>query len=184
MSKLIRRIESERMVIRPLENEDYAAWMAGFENSKPSQHKYDEGNIDMSFCTEEWFAQKVDKYHKLAEEDKCYIFGIFRKEDQAYLGTIDFSTLSRDDFQWARLGYTIHNQYWRRGYGKEAVAAAISFAFDKLDYHRIEAHINLDNNHSIKCAESVGMKFECIRKGFIYENDAWTDHLIYYVNAN
>lgn len=97
---------------------------------------------------------------------------------------IDIATLARADFQWGSFGYTIHNQYWRKGYGKEAVSEALHIAFEHLKFHRIEAHINLDNIPSKKLAESVGMAFECVRKGFIYENDEWTDHFVYYKNFN
>ncbi len=177
-------IETERLVIRPLNNEDYTTWYTQFENRLPSQHRYDEGKLDMGVCTKKWFQQLVDNHRSLALEDKIYVFGIFRKADNAHLGAIDFSTLLRDDFQWARVGYTIHNQFWRKGYAKEAVKAAIHFAFEKLNYHRIEAHINLDNFPSIKLAESVGMEFECVRKGFIYEFEEWTDNLVYYINRS
>jgi RimJ/RimL family protein N-acetyltransferase len=174
--------ETERLVIRPLKKTDYKSWLKGYETRLPSQHKYDEGKRDMKICTEEWFSELINNHQKMASDDKVYVFGIFRKEDNVHLGAIDFSTIMRDDFQWARFGYTIHNQFWRKGYGKEAVKAAITLAFEKLNYHRIEAHINLDNIPSIKLAESIGMEFECIRKGFIYEFDEWTDNLIYYIN--
>ena len=62
---------------------------------------------------------------------------------------------------------------------KEAVRAALIAGFDRLDYHRIEAAINLDNQASIALAQSVGMQKECIRRGFLYENEQWVDHLIY-----
>ncbi len=55
-------------------------------------------------------------------------------------------------------------------------------AFKELGFHRLEAHINLDNIASQKTAEVAGMQFECIRKGFIYEYDAWTDNVIYVIN--
>ena len=96
---------------------------------------------------------------------------------------VDFSTLARGEFQWGRIGYTIHNQYWKKGYGKEAVQEALHIAFTPLGFHRIEAHINLDNVPSMKLAESAGMKFECKREGFLFEFGEWTDHLVYYVNA-
>jgi RimJ/RimL family protein N-acetyltransferase len=51
-----------------------------------------------------------------------------------------------------------------RWVGKEAVNAALNLAFEKINYHRIEAHINLNNIASIKLAESVGMVYECTRK--------------------
>ena len=137
----------------------------------------------MSECTLEWFHSLVEKHQELALSDSTYIFGVFSKVDGTHIGMIDFSTLARDYFQWGRIGYTVHNQYWRNGYGKESVNAALNLAFQQLEYHRIEAHINLDNMTSIKLIESVGMEFECMRKSFIYEDNEWTDHLVYYKNA-
>ncbi len=177
------RTETERLVIRFIEEDDYSSWLTEYENRLPSQHKYDDGKIDMGICTKEWFSELVTQHYQMAVDDNVYVFSVFRKEDNAHIGVIDFSTIMRREFQWARFGYTIHNHFWRRGYGKEAVKAAIELAFEKLNYHRIEAHINLDNNASIKLAESVGMVYECTRKGFIYEDDEWTDHLVYYINA-
>lgn len=178
------RSETERLVIRPLKKDDYENWLYEFEGRYPSQHRHDKGKIDMSECTRDWFNRLVDKHQKFAIEDTAHIFGVFRKADGAHLGMVDFSTFARDEFQWGRIGYTIHNQYWRKGYGKEAVEAALALAFTELKFHRIEAHINLDNPPSIKLAESVGMEFECIRKGFLFENNEWTDHLIYFKNSN
>lgn len=183
MNKFNYVAETERLIIRPYNKEDYSNWLTQFNNRMPSQHKYDDGKVDMSICTEEWFRELVNHHQQLASDDKVYVLGVFRKEDNVHLGAIDFSTIMRDDFQWARFGYTIHNQFWRQGYGKESVKAALNLAFEKLNYHRIEAHINLDNISSIKLAESVGMQFECIRKGFIYEFDEWTDNLIYFINS-
>lgn len=177
------KIETERLIIRPLMNEDYNIWLNGFENRFPSQNRHDVGKMDMRECTVEWFHHLVEKHQAFALSDSTYIFSIFTKVDGSHIGMIDFSTLARDDFQWGRIGYTIHNQYWKNGYGKESVNAALNLAFRQLQYHRIEAHINLDNTPSIKLIESVGMQFECIRKGFIYEHNEWVDHLVYYKNA-
>ena len=176
-------IETDRLVIRPLKNEDYQNWLHAFENRLPSQYRHDKGIMDMSECTEEWYTDLVKTHQELALNDIAHVFGIFRKSDGKHIGLIDFSTLARDVFQWARIGYTIHNQYWQKGYGKEAVKAALHIGFQDLKFHRIEAHINLDNLPSIELAKSVGMKYESIREGFIYENEEWTDHLVYYINA-
>ncbi|WP_075618864.1 GNAT family N-acetyltransferase [Paenisporosarcina indica] len=176
--------ETERLIVRPLKKSDYEKWLNGFNNRFASHHRHDEGKIDMQECTQEWFANLVDKYQRLAKNDIAHVFDIFRKQDGVHLGTVDFSTLARDDFQWARIGYTIHNQYWQQGYAKEAVREALQIAFRDLGFHRIEAHINIDNEPSMKLAEAVGMKFECKREGFIFEFGEWTDNLIYFINAN
>ncbi|MEO0376306.1 MAG: GNAT family protein [Cyanobacteria bacterium P01_A01_bin.17] len=86
------------------------------------------------------------------------------------------TAIQRNVFQWANLGYIIHNQFWRHGFGKETVTAAGS---EHLSYHRIEAAINIDNDASIQLVKSVGLERECIRRGFWYENKRWVDHLIY-----
>ncbi|MBM7694776.1 putative nucleotidyltransferase [Peribacillus deserti] len=92
------RSETERIIIRPLKRVDYRNWLNEFESRFPSQNRHDKGRIDMSECTEEWFANLVAKHQELALNDKAHIFGIFRKEDNKHLGMIDFSTLSREKF--------------------------------------------------------------------------------------
>ncbi|RPF52211.1 RimJ/RimL family protein N-acetyltransferase [Aquisalibacillus elongatus] len=176
--------ETERLVIKPLKKADYNNWLHEFESRYPSQHRHDQGKMDMSDCTLEWFHRLVDKHQELALQDIAYVFGVFRKDDGKHLGMVDFSTLARDDFQWGRVGYSIHNQYWRNGYGKESVKEALNIAFKYLNFHRIEAHINIANQPSSKLAESVGMEYECTRKGFIYEFGQWTDNLVYFKNSN
>ena len=57
--------ETDRLVIRPLEKGDYTTWLTEFENRLPSQHKYDEGKIDMSICTKEWFEDLVDNHQRI-----------------------------------------------------------------------------------------------------------------------
>ena len=171
--------KTNRIIVRPLEKRDYDTWLSGFTNRLVSQHVYDPGKLDMSDCTSVWFGQLVDTHQSLAHEDRAHVFGIFRLEDGIHLGMVDFSTLARDGFHWGRVGYTIHNQHGQNGYGTEAVDLAMRIAFDDLNFQRIEAHINLDNEASVRLAERVGMSYECTREGFIFENDEWVDHLVY-----
>lgn len=91
-------------------------------------------------------------------------------------------TILRMDYQWAMIGYSIHNQHWGNGYATEAVLAAKQLFFDQLEFHRIELHINTDNHLSVKVAEKTGFQYECTRKSFSYEEGEWKDFLIYYQN--
>ncbi len=175
--------ETDRLIIRPYTIHDYWNWYTGHDNRLPSQHKYDQGRVDLSQCSEQWFYDMVYKHQHLAQKDELYIYGIFCKKDKKHIGALDFSTLLRLNFQWARFGYGIHNQFWRNGYGKEAVIRALELGATNLGYHRIEAHINVDNGPSIKLAESCGLKYECTRKAFILEDGKWTDNAIYFINT-
>lgn len=181
MTSWILTINTERLILRPQQSSDYDSWYAGFASRLPKQHKYDEGQVDLNHCDLAWFSELCQRHQKLSLNDEVYVFGVFSRQTNQHLGNIDLSTIRRQENQWANLGYSIHNRYWRQGFGKEAVRAALVAGFNELSYHRIEAAINLDNHASIALAQSVGMKKECIRRGFIYEDDQWVDHLIYVV---
>ncbi|MGB8699027.1 MAG: GNAT family protein [Thermosynechococcaceae cyanobacterium] len=172
-------LETERLILRPQVSEDYAAWLAGFSGRLPSQDQYDEGPIDLKGCDRPWFASVCQRHQDQALRDYAYIFGIFAKQTHQHLGNVDLSTIQREAKQWANLGYSIHNQYWRQGFGKEAVKALLIAGFEILRYHRIEAAINLDNHRSIALVQSLGLQKECIRRGFYYEQEQWVDHVIY-----
>ncbi len=170
---------NKNIEIRARKLEDYDMYVKSYLEQQPSQRKYDQGYKSMNFATKEWYSAKLDEWDALADSDVAYLFGIFRISDGAMVGYCDLATQYREDYQIGMVGYAIFNQYWNGGYAKEAVEAMIHIGFNKLDYHRLEAHINLDNEISKKVVVSSGFKFEGIREKYIRENDLWTDHEVY-----
>ncbi len=176
--------ETERLTIRPLVLEDYRAFLEGYQFSLPAQNRFDEGVFDTDFMTKEWYDGLLARRKREAEADDCYMLNIFRKEDGASLRYCDITPHYRGDFQYARIGYTIHNQFWHQGYATEAVRAMINIAFEQLGLHRLEAHVNLDNPASKRVLLKAGFRFECVREKFILEDGVWTDNEVYYVNRD
>ena len=150
-------IETDRLILRPYKKEDYQNWYEQFDGRKASQYKYDEGRPhDMTRSTEGWFTNWIKNFSLLAKRDEMYILGIFRKQDGVNVGKVELIKILRMDYQWAMMGYSIHNQFWKQGYGRESVQAAMEAFFRELDFHRIELHINIDNKPSIRLAENTG----------------------------
>lgn len=172
-------IYTERLILRSQQPDDYDVWYAGFSGRLPKQHQYDDGWVCLDHCSRQWFIDLCERHRQEALNDQCFVFGIFSRLTGQHVGNIDLSTIHRGAYQWAVLGYEIHNQHWQQGFGKESVKAALIAGFETLGYHRIEAAINLDNQASIALAQSVGMNKECVRQGFLYEDEQWVDHLIY-----
>ena len=52
-----------------------------------------------------------------------------------------------------------------------------------MGFHRLEAHVNLDNPASQRVLTRAGFTREGIRKAFLRENGVWTDNLIYTIIA-
>lgn len=173
--------QMDDVIIRPLTILDYDEWFLGYDNQLESKSKYDEGKFDTSFLTKQWYEDKLIERELLANDDRCYLFNIFRVEDGVFIGNCDITTHMREDFQYARVGYTIHNQYWNNGYATQALKGLINIGFDSLKFHRLEAHINLDNIASKKVAIKAGMELECVRKSFILEDGRWTDNEVYFI---
>ena len=120
----------------------------------------------------------------MAKKDDMYILGDISKRRRRKCRKGRTNNNFTKDYQWAMMGYSIHNQFWKKGYATESVLAATKTFFTTLGFHRIELHINVDNKPSIRLAERTGFQFECVRKEFSFEDDQWTDFLIYYKNRS
>ena len=173
-------IETDRLILRSFREEDYENWLTGFNNRLPSRYKYDEGYVNMEKATREWFYNWIKGFEESKDNDEMYVLGIFRKEDGANIGKIELITILRMDYQWAMMGYSIHNHYWKNGYGVESVKEAKTVLMESLAFQRIELHINVDNHPSVMLAKRAGFQYECTREKFSLENGQWVDYLIYY----
>ena len=91
-------------------------------------------------------------------------WGIARNTDDALIGT---TTLFNLDFnsRRAELGYGLGRDHWGNGYMHEALTALLTYAFDELEFRRLEADVDPRNVGSIRTVERLGFQ----REGYLRE---------------
>ena len=55
------RAESSQIIVRPAMPADYAAFVAGYAGCGPAKNRLDEGWFDVSFMTENWYWDLMDR---------------------------------------------------------------------------------------------------------------------------
>lgn len=85
-------------------------------------------------------------------------YGIVVKGTDKIVGSVDFNHRHEDDV--LEIGYTLHPDYWGRGYVPEAARALIDLAFKDLGLHKIELTCFGYNLQSKRVAEKLGFTLE------------------------
>ena len=85
-------------------------------------------------------------------------YGIVVKGTNKVIGSVDFNHRHEDDV--LEIGYTLHPDYWGRGYVPEAARALIDIAFKELGLHKIELTCFGYNLQSQRVAEKLGFTLE------------------------
>ena len=97
---------------------------------------------DTDFCLNIWLDDEMGKYLSDPPRDKagdtylkwkdnveiydgCYYFVAHSKETGNYIGTCS-AVPSENEREWD-IGYAIHKDYWRKGYGTEMIKGLIEF---------------------------------------------------------
>ena len=92
-----------------------------------------------------------------------YDWAITLKESGKMIGTCGFTTIDPQN-ECAEVGYVLNPEYWGKGIAAEALVAVLTFGFDKLLLHRIEARFIEGNEASLRVMQKVGMQFEGYRR--------------------
>lgn len=171
--------KTTRLILRPLETEDYQNWMQAHSCLREPQNEWDETNWRESELTLKKFKEHLKTHQQWRAQDHFYEFGVFRKDDGVLVGTVSLMDISRQIFQNAYLGYRIFNNYWGQGYATEACKAAIEIAFKDLKLHRIEAGIAPNNKKSLRVAKALGLRKESLSPRRLFTQGKWTDLILY-----
>ncbi len=170
---------SKRFEIRLYRRSDYLRWKNAYEAMFEKQNEFDQDlKVDHDLTKQE-FSKILAQHERYRKQGLIYQFGIFEKKTGRLMGFVLLALILRFNVQSARISYGIFNNYWKHGYGKEAVQAAIDFAFKKLKLHRLEAEILPHNFASIGLVRGLGFQFEGVRRGAVFFNRKWHDHSVY-----
>ena len=101
-----------------------------------------------------WITWNLDNYKK-------YGFGLWAiilKETGELIGDCGITIQRIDGELLPEIGYHIHKNFWRQGYGKEAAAAVRDWGFNNTKYDCLYSYMTSDNVPSYSTAASIGMK--------------------------
>ena len=178
-SKII--MHGKSLTLRAYKFSDFKNCRASHLSRLPSKNKFDVPISVSKDSSYDKYKERVTRYRSRAKNNQHYVFGLFDKKTNAHIGHVDLLVINQQ-IRWGNLGYHIQNQYFGNGYATEGCILALKAAFTFLNFHRIEASMEIDNKASRKVAKGLGLDFEGRRKKFFPE-DGGIDMWVYATNA-
>ncbi|MDR0838328.1 MAG: GNAT family N-acetyltransferase [Oscillospiraceae bacterium] len=164
-------LNTERLILRPFTTEDFdAAYSWG---SNPANTRY------MS-----WGPNDEEQTRGFIGQTKPgRDFAVVLRETGAVIGSCGIYADDASDT--AELGWILHMDYWKRGYGTELGGELIRYGFEELKLRRIFAPCAAVNYGSYRVMERNGMRREATHvKAFWARVDKeWIDRAEYAILA-
>lgn len=158
-------IETERLVLRRTLQSDVAEIF--FLRSDPRVMQY----IKKTPCQnlEEAAAFIRERLDATIDNNEGVQWAMTVKGDNRLIGSIGIWRLMKEHYR-GEIGYSMHPDYWGKGYMQEAVMAAIAYGFNTLGLHSLEAQTDVENRASQQLLERCGfMKEGHRREDYLYE---------------
>ena len=107
-----------------------------------------------------------------------YTFIIEQKNNDQSIGLFGIKVGHRK-YKRAEVWYKIHSDYWNKGFATEVLNSVLTFCFDELKLHRVQAGCAVENVGSIKVLEKVGMQREGRGRQILPLKSGWSDNFEY-----
>lgn len=170
-------LETKRLLLRPYVESDFEAvhsYASVYENVK-----YMVWGPNSEEDTQNFLRVAIDSAKAVPQLD--FEFAVTLKENGKVIGGCGIGrTASLDE---GSLGWILHRDYWKQGYGTEFAQELLRFGFEDLKLHRICATCYANNYGSYRVMEHNGMRREgCFlkcRPGRPCDGEKWYDEFHY-----
>lgn len=162
-------LTGELVTLRPIETDDYPA-LAVFANDVELELL---GGGDPPTPTPQ--ASVAAAYEQRRENPDSVNFAITANEAAGRL--IGHCGLWRHDQlgRTVELGITIVREYWGRGYGREAVALLVDYAFRLRNMRKVHLSVLATNDRAIRSYTAVGFAEEGRLREHVWSDGAYAD---------
>ena len=166
-------LETERLILREMTLSDAEVFFK-LRSNKIAMHYLDrplaktiEDAIDL-----------IEKRKEMESAQTGLGWAICLKSNGVVIGDMGFYRVDVNN-QKTEIGYILNPEYWRKGYASEAMDAVLKFGFEILNFNKIEADINPENQASINLATKMGFKKEAHLRQNLFFNGKFIDSLIF-----
>jgi RimJ/RimL family protein N-acetyltransferase len=168
-------IKTERLSLRPYEQDDFAAALDYWSRDDLTRYLYLPSFDRQTF--EPRMAELMERTQLEAEGDVITLAIV--PDDVGYVvGDVTLMWHS-EVHQAGEIGFMLHSAHQGKGYAREASVPLLRLGFEQLDLHRIAGRLDGRNEASAKVLAGLGMR----REAHLLENEwikgEWTDEIVY-----
>ena len=168
-------IETERLVLRPFEEDDLEAVLA--MQTSPEVARYLPWGPRTEAEAREAFAKKIAARAIPEEGDPISLAGVLKTNGELVADVVLW--LVSRSHQQGEIGYIVPPAHQRKGYATEATRPLLRMAFEDLGLHRIVGRVEARHAASGRVLEKLGMR----REAHLVENEwvkgEWQSELVY-----
>lgn len=169
-----KRIETQRMILRPFTIEDVDAafenWMSDEEVTRYLTWPPHENKEVTHAVLSSWIASY--------NQSNFYQWAMELKESHELIGNISVVHV-KEEINTVSIGYCIGKAFWKKGYTSEAFRAIIPFLFEEVEVNRIEATHDANNPNSGLVMKKCGLQYEGTLRHAALNNQGIVDVCIY-----
>lgn len=147
-------LTTDRLHLRQIQLSDAEALFTTFSDEETMQFYGHEPHRSLD-DTRESVVNTLKRY----EQHEVIRWGITLKGEERVIGSCSFHHFDTD-FHCAETGYELNRAFWGRGIMIEAMSAILSYGFDELGLHRVEAIIDIVNERSRNLLLKLGFTYE------------------------
>jgi RimJ/RimL family protein N-acetyltransferase len=140
-------LETERLILRPLEAGDLTAWTAFCADDAAMRHL---GGVQPSSVAWRGFMTVAGAWAMTG----FAMFSVIEKSSGRWAGRL--GPWRPADWPGNEIGWGLLPEFWGNGYATEGAAAAIDWAFDALDWTEVIHTIGPENKASQSVARRLG----------------------------
>ncbi len=166
-------IETERLILRKMDNGDYSALCKILQDEDVMyayEHAFSDDEVD------EWLKKQLVRY----ETDGIGLWAVVLKENGEVIGQCGLTKQLWWGENVVEVGYLFRKDFWHKGYATEAAVACKDYAFNRLGEKRVYSIIRDLNLPSRRVALRNGMKVCGVQVKHYYGIDI--PHLIYCIS--
>jgi ribosomal-protein-alanine N-acetyltransferase len=156
MKYLLLHQQSERLIFRPQQREDFAEWLPAMAHPDTERFLGMQGIATAEERCEIWFQRIENRY----QNDLGGTNVLVDKSTGKIVGQCGLLVQEVDGIQELEIGYTIIPAYWNQGYATEAARKCKEFAFENNFADSIISIIHVENIRSEMVARKNGMQLD------------------------
>lgn len=148
------KLETERLLLRPMIQEDYPALAAMLQNPDVMRaYERDFSDADV----QDWLDNQIKRRQ---QQDYLGLMSVILKSTGQMIGQAGLTMQDVEGDKVLEIGYIFNQDFWHHGYAREAAMALKDYAFNALKAPKVYSTIKTTNIPSQNVAKSLGMQIE------------------------